>query len=66
MRQHRPTMPDDDDAEQRDDDGTRRNPFQRLVREIAQDFKTDLRSQSSIRGSISLSNPASSPLYGGE
>ena len=35
-------MTPDDDTEQRDDNGARRNPYQRLVCEIAQDFKTDL------------------------
>jgi hypothetical protein len=34
----------------------RKLPFQRLVREIAQDFKTDLRFQSAAIGALQVSN----------
>ena len=40
----------------------RRLPFQRLVREIAQDFKTDLRFQSAAIGALQVSNQSSLPL----
>lgn len=39
----------------------RKLPFQRLVREIAQDFKTDLRFQSAAIGALQVS-ATSSPL----
>lgn len=35
----------------------RKLPFQRLVREIAQDFKTDLRFQSAAIGALQVSLP---------
>jgi histone H3 len=34
----------------------RKLPFQRLVREIAQDFKTDLRFQSAAIGALQVNN----------
>ena len=37
----------------------RKLPFQRLVREIAQDFKTDLRFQSAAIGALQVINTAS-------
>lgn len=43
----------------------RKLPFQRLVREIAQDFKTDLRFQSAAIGAlqVSLAGPAPRPHW---
>lgn len=38
----------------------RKLPFQRLVREIAQDFKTDLRFQSAAIGALQVSGTGSS------
>uniref|UniRef100_A0A4W3JN44 Core Histone H2A/H2B/H3 domain-containing protein n=1 Tax=Callorhinchus milii TaxID=7868 RepID=A0A4W3JN44_CALMI len=38
----------------------RKLPFQRLVREIAQDFKTDLRFQSAAIGALQVNTPSAS------
>ena len=40
----------------------RKLPFQRLVREIAQDFKTDLRFQSAAIGALQVSSANKSTL----
>lgn len=42
----------------------RKLPFQRLVREIAQDFKTDLRFQSAAIGALQVSAAGRSTLPG--
>ncbi|XP_009991261.1 PREDICTED: histone H3-like, partial [Tauraco erythrolophus] len=42
----------------------RKLPFQRLVREIAQDFKTDLRFQSAAIGALQVSLAASPEVLG--
>ena len=41
----------------------RKLPFQRLVREIAQDFKTDLRFQSAAIGALQVFNFFQTPRY---
>lgn len=41
----------------------RKLPFQRLVREIAQDFKTDLRFQSAAIGALQVSGPPFKNLF---
>ena len=41
----------------------RKLPFQRLVREIAQDFKTDLRFQSAAIGALQVLNFFQTPRY---
>ena len=40
----------------------RKLPFQRLVREIAQDFKTDLRFQSAAIGALQVNKHGVTPL----
>jgi histone H3 len=42
----------------------RKLPFQRLVREIAQDFKTDLRFQSAAIGALQVDRYTRPPLCG--
>uniref|UniRef100_A0A8D2ZD76 Core Histone H2A/H2B/H3 domain-containing protein n=1 Tax=Scophthalmus maximus TaxID=52904 RepID=A0A8D2ZD76_SCOMX len=41
----------------------RKLPFQRLVREIAQDFKTDLRFQSAAIGALQVSSSGARPTW---
>lgn len=43
----------------------RKLPFQRLVREIAQDFKTDLRFQSAAIGALQVSESLATTLIVG-
>lgn len=44
----------------------RKLPFQRLVREIAQDFKTDLRFQSAAIGALQVKNVSFASRGGGK